>query len=168
MSTATLPDADVQPEDPAPPRRWRWAVLVLVLALLAGGFAARGLWAEQKADIRSGTTLVDADGLAARYGVKVTLLAVTAAGGLVELRYQVVDPDKADALRHDLELVPAIVVEDTGATLVLSSLPHNHGETRLGGTYFFLFPNAQNALHAGTLVTLVVGDVRLEHVKAQG
>ena len=67
---------------PAPSRRWRWAVLVLVLALLAGGFAARGLWAEQKADIRSGTTLVDADGLAARYGVKVTLLAVTAAGGL--------------------------------------------------------------------------------------
>ena len=39
--------------------------------------------------------------MAARYGIDVTLVAVTAAGGLIEFRYQVVDPDKADRVVHD-------------------------------------------------------------------
>ncbi len=169
MSTATLPESVVEPPEPVPHRRRRWTVIVVVLALLAGGFVGHHLLTGKKADIRSETTVVDAEGLAARYGIQVSLLAVTAAGGLIEFRYQVVDPDKADPLRHDLKLLPALVVEHSGATLVLSSLPHSHGRgTRLGGTYFLLFPNARNAIHRGDLVTLVIGDVRLEHLEAQG
>ncbi|TQN45551.1 hypothetical protein FHX52_2248, partial [Humibacillus xanthopallidus] len=139
--------------------RWRaWAVIVLALALI-GGLAAHALTSRGPADVRDGTELVTAEGMAARAGIEVSLVAVTAAGGLVEFRYQVVDPDKADRLVHDPTMRPIIVAEDTGATLVLSERPHQHAaELELGGTYFFLLANAENALHEGSRVTLVIGD----------
>jgi hypothetical protein len=133
------------------------------------GGLARVWWPEPKVDVRAGTTLVTAEGMAARYGIDITLVAVSAAGGLVDFRYQVVDPDKADAVIHDVDLYPKLIVEDTGKTLIMRSLPHNHGATlQLGGTYFFLLANANNAVRPGSRVTLVIGDARLEHVVVQG
>ncbi|MFN0282855.1 MAG: hypothetical protein ACKVZ6_12905 [Kineosporiaceae bacterium] len=147
------------------PRRRRLIVLGLVVLLLIGALAARAWWPERKVDVRAGTTLVTGEGMAARYGITITLIGVTAAGGLVDFRYQVVDPDKANAIIHDLDLFPKLVVEDSGATLALRSLPHNHGKVlELGGTYFFLLPNAHNAIHRGSMLTVVIGGARLEHV----
>ena len=175
MTTETL-----APEAPAPPPvsvdrrgrrgRRRLVVLAAVLLLVAVGGGGVQAWRQHLAsDVRNGTTLVTADGMAARYGIDVDLLAVTAAGGLVELRYQVVDPDKAAPLVHDPDLSPALVVEGSGKTLVMSTPPHHHGtELQLGGTYFFLMANAESALHKGDRVTLVIGDARLEHLEMQG
>ncbi|CAN5455489.1 hypothetical protein BH10ACT6_BH10ACT6_13860 [soil metagenome] len=141
--------------------------LVGILLLAAGAGAALGWWPGQKADVRAGTTLVTAEGMGARYGIDVNLIGVTAAGGLIEFRYQVVDPDKADMMIHNDKLLPIVVVEDSGATMVISR-PHHASEIKLGGTYFFLFANAHNAIHAGSRVTLVMGDSRIEHIKVQG
>jgi hypothetical protein len=141
--------------------------LVGILLLGAGASAALGWWPGQKADVRAGTTLVTADGMAARYGIDVNLIGVTAAGGLIEFRYQVVDPDKADRMIHNDKLLPIVVVEDSGATMVISR-PHHASEIKLGATYFFLFANAHDAIHAGSQVTLVMGDSRIEHIKVQG
>ncbi|MDH3294208.1 MAG: hypothetical protein OER95_07790 [Acidimicrobiia bacterium] len=150
-------------------RRPRLMAIGLIALLLVGGVAAKAFWPEKKVDVRAGTTLVTAEGMAARYGINVTLIGVTAAGGLIDFRYQVVDPDKANPIIHDVGLLPKLVVEDTGATLALTSLPHHSGtELELGGTYFFLFANANNAISRGALVTLVIGDARLEHIVAQG
>ncbi len=126
-------------------------------------------WPDRGEDVRSGTTLVDAEGLAARYGIDVSMIGVTAAGGMVDFRYQAVDPEKADGVLHDDDLLPILVVERSGETLAFASPPHHHNsDIRLGATYFFLFANAHNAVHAGDLVTLVLGDVRVEHIVAQG
>ncbi|MEO8328862.1 MAG: hypothetical protein ABI586_02545, partial [Candidatus Nanopelagicales bacterium] len=143
--------------------------LGLVIVLVVGLVGVWLLRPGRPADVRSGTDLVTTQGLAARYGIDVTLIGVTAAGGMVDFRYQVVDPDKADQVVHDLALFPKLVEEDTGATLVMRSLPHSHNQQlELGGNYFFLLPNASNALHPGSSVTLVIGDVRVEHVIVQG
>ncbi len=171
MTTQTLPDlgADPVPERPHRPRRRRWVLVGLVVLLLVGGLAARAWWPHQKADVRAGTTLVSAEGMAARTGINVSLIAVTAAGGLIEFRYQVVDPDKAERMLHDPAQLPVLVVEDTGATLAIRSTPHRHARNlELGGTYFFLIANAHNAVRPGSPVTLVMGDARLEHLVAQG
>ena len=142
--------------------------LVALVVLLVGGVSGKALWPDRKADIRDGTTLVTANGMAARYGINVTLIGVTAGGGLIDFRYQVVDPDKANPIIHDLDLFPKLIVEGTGATIGIRSLPHNHKrELQLGGTYFFLLPNANNAIHRGSRVTLVIGDARLEHIVAK-
>lgn len=151
------------------PRSKKWMAFGLAALLVIGVYTGKALWPEAKVDVREGTTVVDADGMAARYGIKVTLVATSAAGGVVDFRYQVVDPDKANPLMHDVDLLPKLVVEDSGATIALSSLPHSHGtELQLGGNYFFLMANANNALHPGSLVTVIIGDARLEHVVAQG
>ena len=149
MTTETLaPEAPAPP--PAPPgqrgRRWLVAVAV-VLSLVAVGGGVQAWRQHLASDVRNGTTLVTADGMAARYGIDIDLLAVTAAGGLVELRYQVVDPDKAAPLVHDSDLSPALVAEDSGKTLVMSTPPHHHGtELELGG--HVLLPHGQRREHA--------------------
>lgn len=169
MSTQTLPE--VGAELPAPPARVRRPIAVLVTTLLlvvAAGATTFALWPEPKADVRAGTSLVTREGMAARYGIDVNLIGMTAAGGLIEFRYQVLDPDKADAMIHDATLLPVLVVEETGQTLVIGTPHHHVNELALGGTYFFLLANAHNAVHAGSLVTLVMGDVRVEHVQVRG
>lgn len=166
MTTDTLPEVHTD-EVAKRPRRGRMVVIGLVAILLLGGGAARAWWPEQKADVRAGTTLVTSEGMAARYGINVNLIGVMAAGGLIEFRYQVVDPDKAGRMIHDVNLLPIVVVEETGATMVISR-PHHAADLQLGGTYFFLFANAHNAIHAGSQVTLVMGDARLEHIVARG
>jgi hypothetical protein len=168
MITETRPEVIDEPPQERP-RRLRFVAGALVAIVVVGALGARAWVSERSADVRNGTTLVTPEGMAARYGIDITLVAVTAAGGLIDFRYQVVDPDKANAIIHDIDLYPKLVVEDTGATLAVRSLPHNHGKVlELGGSYFFLLPNANNAVHAGSLLTLVVGDARLEHVVVQG
>ncbi len=169
MTTETLPPLQAPlPAEPTRPRRRRVLVIGVVIALALAVVGIRE-WRSQPADIRSGTTLVDDEGMAARYGIHVDLIAVTAAGGMIEFRYQVVDPDKADRIVHDVELAPALINEETGQTLIMNSPPHHHGaELALGGTYFFLMANSANAVHRGTPLTLVIGDSRLEHIEAAG
>jgi len=163
----TLPEVDTDPVARRPRSSRLVGIGLVAILLMAGG--ARAWWPEQKADVRAGTTLVTAQGMAAKYGIDVNLIGVSAAGGLIQFRYQVVDPDKADAMIHDPKLFPIVVVEESGATMAIPR-PHQHSGAalELGGTYFFMFANAHNAIHRGSLVTLVMGDARLEHIVAQG
>ena len=169
MSTDTLTAPPPTPQPEVARRRWqpRW-VLVLVLLLAVGlALGARAIGADA-GDVRSGTEAVSAKEFAAHTGIAVTLIGVTAGGGMIEFRYQVVDPDKASLVLHDDTKRPVLVAEGSGATLAMVSRPHSHkAELQLGGTYFFLMANTRNALRDGTEVTVIIGDVRLEHVVAR-
>ncbi|MBD3783061.1 MAG: hypothetical protein IE926_08920 [Micrococcales bacterium] len=169
MSTGTLTAAPVPaPAAPTPHARRRIVLVAALLVLaLAAFFGVRAVMAHA-ADVRSGTEAVSAEEFGARTGAKISLIGVTAGGGMIELRYQVVDPDKASLLLHQADKRPVLVVEDTGETLAMVSRPHNHkAELNLGGTYFFIMANTRNAIHDGSKVTVIIGDVRLEHVVAQ-
>lgn len=167
MSTATAPAPHVPAAAPSRTRHRLLVLAALVVLALAVTLGVRAVMAHAD-DVRSGTEAVSAEQFASRTGAKITLLGVTGGGGMVELRYQVTDPDKASLLLHQEDKRPVLVVEDTGATLAMVSRPHNHkAELNLGGTYFFLMANTRNAIHDGTRVTVIVGDVRLEHVVAQ-
>jgi hypothetical protein len=153
---------------PAPdPDRRRRRVLLVPLAIIVAFVLVWSPW-RGDADVRDGTTLVDRGGMAARQGVDINLIAVTAAGGLIELRMQVTDPDKAEAVLMDAASRPIIVSEETGQTLRMGTPPHQHGGLQLGGQYFFLLANAHNVLHAGSRVTVVIDDSRIEHIEVQG
>ncbi|MBT9253985.1 hypothetical protein KMZ32_16105 [Phycicoccus sp. MAQZ13P-2] len=167
MSTATAPAPHLPAAAPSRARHRLLVLAALVVLALAATLGVRAVMAHAD-DVRSGTEAVSAEQFASRTGAKITLLGVTGGGGMVELRYQVTDPDKASLLLHQEDKRPVLVVEDTGATLAMVSRPHNHkAELNLGGTYFFLMANTRNAIHDGTRVTVIVGDVRLEHVVAQ-
>ena len=173
--TASGPSESEMPEEPTagasstPVPRWRhrrWVVLGSVVAV-AGLLLAWGPW-RHPADVRDGTTAVDASGMAARHGVDLNLVAVTAASGLVEVRLQITDPDRAEEVLNDPGSRPILVSEETGETLRMAAPPHHHGALKLGGTYFFLLANAHNAIHLGSEVTVVIDDSRLEHIEVQG
>jgi hypothetical protein len=168
MSPDVAVDTIVAVDDRPPRRRRRPRTTALVAVAVIVTVLVWRPWRDDQVDVRDGTTAVSSAELAARQGVDVNLIAVTAAGGLIELRVQVTDPDKADAALRNPEERPALVAEGSGATLVMANPPHHRAHLELGGQYFFLLANAHNALHKGDRVTLVVGDARVEHLEVQG
>ncbi|MCU7722967.1 hypothetical protein ODJ79_04500 [Actinoplanes sp. KI2] len=104
------------------------------------------------------------DDLGQASGVTITRVAVTAGGGLVDLRFRVVDPDRAHAL-HDPATPPAVVDEASG--LVVHDLLMNHehtGDFRAGATYYLVFTNPGNWVRRGARVTVLLGNAQVEHV----
>jgi hypothetical protein len=173
----------LEPEAPAPqPRAPRRSVVllglaagvVLVLVVAAtvswigratGGSAGDGA-ASSVARVNPAWArpAVPADGLAERSGVRITRVAVSGEGGLVDLRFQVVNADLAGAL-HDPATPPAVVDEASG--LVLKNLLMDHAHTRPfqpGVTYYLVFENPGNWVHSGSEVTVLLGDAQVEHV----
>ena len=111
--------------------------------------------------------IVSAAGLEQQSGVRVVRVAVSGDGGLLDLRYQVVDPDTANVL-HDPAYPPEMVEEKTGLVVDNLFMGHQHkGRLRLGETYFLLFENPGNIVHRGARVTVVLGDARVQHVRVQ-
>jgi hypothetical protein len=143
-------------------------------ALLTVVVAGLVLWLPHRSsgDARSGAAVpvdwarpaVTAAGLAERSGVKITQVAMTGGGGLVDLRYQVVDPDKAVAL-HDRRTPPALVDEETGLVVNQLFMDHSHqGPQQVGVKYYLVFNNPGNWVHRGSRVTVLLGDAEVQHV----
>jgi hypothetical protein len=99
-------------------------------------------------------------------GVRIVRVALSGNGGLVDLRFQAVDAEKALVV-HDANQPIRIVEEASG--VVISTPFHGHGGGRLvqGVTYYQLFNNTGGAIRRGGLVSLIVGGVRLQHVRVQ-
>jgi hypothetical protein len=107
---------------------------------------------------------VPAAGLVDRSGVKITQVALTGEGGLVDLRFQVVDAARAASL-HEAAHPPALVDEATGAVVNQVLMNHAHkGAFTPGVTYYLVFENPGNWLRHGSRVTVLLGDAQVEHV----
>jgi hypothetical protein len=108
---------------------------------------------------------VSASGLAGLTGVRVVRVAATGDGGLLDLRYQVVNPDVAAAV-HDPHTPPALVDERSGLVIGQLLMGHmQHGQPKAGVTYYLVFLNPGDAVRRGDRVSVVLGDARLEHVR---
>jgi hypothetical protein len=60
-----------------------------------------------------------------------------------------------------------IIDEESGRFIEVTIMGlHNH-RVESGRTYYILYRNTGDTLHPGHLVTIQVGDLLLEHVKAQ-
>lgn len=100
------------------------------------------------------------------WGVRLTQIGVTADGGLVDVRYQVVDADKALTFLDDPANMPILIAEDTNATVRSTAMLHSTHEVQAGRTYFVLYRNTGGVIHSGGLVTVAFGPLRLEHLVA--
>ena len=90
---------------------------------------------------------------------------VTADGGLIDFRFQVVDAHKAATMPEPGNL-PVLIAEDRRIALKLRPRA-DVAHLQAGRVYYLLYPNAQSAINPGSRVTLVIGDLRLEHLIAQ-
>jgi hypothetical protein len=163
---------------PAPPRRSRFQLpgRARIAGFLAGVVIATAvglaLWLPQRS---SGEASVDppiawqrpsvsAAGLAERSGVRLVRVAVTGGGGLLDLRYQVVDPNKAVAV-HEGQTPPAIIDERTGLVINQLLMGHAHkGQLKPAVSYYLVFENTGNWVRRGAKVTVLLGDAQVEHV----
>jgi hypothetical protein len=178
------PTLEASPAERPPPRSWwtpgriRVAGLVTGVVLVLAGAVTYLLWSSPGSESNTELTevaipvswqrpVVNASGLASRSGVRITQVAVTGAGGLVDLRYQVVDANEAATL-HNPATPPAVIDEQTG--LVIHQLLMNHAHTgtfRAGVTYYLVFINPDNWLQRGSKVTVLLGNAAVEHVVVQ-
>jgi len=159
---------DLDPERGRSPRPWIGGILaVLVIPLLLATSLTWGAGAGGPAARAAATRVVSPADLEQAFGIRLDLVAVIAAGGLVNVRFTVVDTDKAGHVLHDNADLPALYVEARGAVL-RTSQPKAHKMTILdGASYFLLYPNSGGVIQAGTGVSIVIGDVRLEPITAQ-
>jgi len=143
-----------------------FGALILPVAVAAGLTWFAAVSTNHSSDAAS-ARIVSAADMEREYGIKVNLVTVTAAGGLVDLRFTVVDKDKAMAVLHDGDNMPQLVVEPS-ATVIRAPTGMRHKVTILdGGSYFILYSNPGGAVQAGTSVSVVIGDIRLEPIAAQ-
>jgi len=185
MSRHTLAQPLSPSEPEAPGRRWspRRVALAGYLAgiLLMVGMALLGLWLAKvwrghlpvaktgdSVDVQAPaalerTVVSDAE-LADRIGVQIVHVAVTGGGGLVDLRYKVVDPDKAVAV-HDAVYPPTIIDDATGIVVDQLLMGHSHtGSFRAGQTYYLIFENPGNLVQRGSTVSVLLGDTQIDNV----
>lgn len=110
--------------------------------------------------------------LAQRWGVSVENLRLSAHGHLLDMRYRVIDADKAAAL-GDPKAKAFLIHEATGACLKVPNMPKvgtlRSTATRLtpGTVYVMLFANRGLLVKSSDSVTLEIGACRIEHLIVQ-
>jgi len=100
-----------------------------------------------------------------QFGVRFLGVDVTAGGGMLQLRYQVLDSAKTEAL-HDAQTAP-FVVDSAGHKFADPGIVgHSHiGKTKEAGTTdYILLANAQGGVKSGMFVTIQVGTFTLTQV----
>ena len=113
-------------------------------------------------------TVISAQTLAERFGLQMTLIAVTAGGGIVDVRYKILDKEKAAYLLDDADNPPTLFIEENGLTLKQAGRAMKHNaELKDNANYFMLYPNTQNAVRHGTPVSVVFGTLRLAPIASQ-
>jgi hypothetical protein len=164
---------------PAQPARRGGPPLIRLVAALTGALlvlvvGALALWLPSRSgsDPKAASAVpvswqrpvVSASGLAEQSGVQLTRVAISGAGGLVDLRFKVLDPDKAVAL-HDKATPPALVDEKTGVVVNELLMSHaHHGAYKPGVSYYLVFNNPGDWVHHGSKVTVLLGNAQVAHV----
>lgn len=100
----------------------------------------------------------------AAWGVRIDHVALIGGGGIIDVRYTVVDPDRAAALLVSLDALPVITNQRSGAELRLTEALHHRVNLDAGRSYYMLYANAGNLLRRGDAVSLTVGEFTLAPV----
>jgi hypothetical protein len=141
--------------------RWRLRARTLALVVALALIASLAGWYVLRPD---GTSGLDPSAFEQQTGVRVVRTAVSGAGGILDLRYLVVDPTKADAV-HDASHPPRIIDERTGKPAGAPLMGHVHtGPAKAGVVYYVLFLNPRRLVTPGGRVSVELGGVRLRHV----
>lgn len=144
---------------------WKGPVLALA-AVLVLSLAIWTILAQVRATLAQQGQVKAIAAFEEETGIRILRIVRTAGGGVIDLQYQVVDPDKA-LIIHDDEKPPMML--DEKSNLLLANPFHEHADRELhtAVTYHTLIMNGGGLLKPGSKVTLRVGDALLEHLVVQ-
>ena len=148
--------------------RFLFLVIILIVLLGIGLYANNVFKAFQPSSLAQGATGISQSTLEKKYGLRVNLVAVTAAGGMVDVRLKIVDAEKARSLLRDKKKFPVLLVSGSEITLNVSEVTKSEEiKFENDGNLFLLFPNIGNAVKPGTSVIFIFGDTALEPLKVK-
>jgi len=146
-------------------------MVALILIILAGLglYGLNAFKAFQSAPSQMGGTPITQKALEKDHGLRVQLLAVTAAGGLVDLRLQIVDAEKAKTFLDDHANFPALSVGDEIVLRTSEEAVAAEQDIQIenGKSIFIMFPNTGNVIKPGDPVNIIFGDLQLETIQAK-
>ena len=141
--------------------------VILVILAVTGVIAYKTVSSASVKSLPSAGQLVTEGELSEQYGLGVNLIAVTAAGGMVDLRLNIVDAEKAKTFLEDKANFPKLQVEDGNVLQISDDIASQPIEFENGKSIFILYPNAQNAVKPGDPVTIIMGDVQVEAIQSK-
>lgn len=140
-------------------RSWRWAAGLALAAFLVAGCSG----------IRQVAVQSQMDQLESQWGIRPVAIRLVGGEHFIDFRYRVTDPQKAVTLLSRNN--KAYLIDEQSGRV------HNVPVTKLGPmrasaiepkadrNYVVIFGNADKILHKGSLVTVVIGDFRAEHLQ---
>ena len=99
-----------------------------------------------------------------QYGLRVNLIAITGGGGFVDVRFKIVDGEKAKAFLSDKKNFPALLVNDD--IVLNASEDAKSEEIRFNddGNIFILYVNSANVVKRGSQLRILFGDTVLDPI----
>jgi hypothetical protein len=145
------------------PNKSAFFAVIFILVLIAAGLLYY-LSAQR-------TTLpapVTQETLEQQYGLRVNLVALTAAGGMIDLRLKIVDGEKAKMLLQDKANFPALQLGKGGQILNASEDEKSQQIQFVdGGNLFLLYSNQGNVVRPGASVRILFGKTALEPIQVK-
>lgn len=105
-------------------------------------------------------------------GIESVAIRLTSVGHMLDYRYRVVDPVRAETILN--RNTRTFLMHEKSGKVLAVPVPAKVGPLRqstlkpeTGRVYFMMFGNAGKLVHAGDLVTLIIGDQRIEHLTVE-
>lgn len=158
----------------------RLALVITLLPLVVGGCATQEVLANVHTEAakpvaeaapvpktaRAKVEISPPSALEMQYGIQITQIGLTASGGLVDVRFKVLDAVKARALLGNSANAPMLIAGDKPPLMA----PHNAlrgARFGQGQVFYILYPNLRSAIRPGVDVIVAMGEARLGPVTAQ-
>lgn len=142
--------------------------IILVILAMVGLYANNVYKAFQSASLPERTiTAISQAALEQTYGLRVSLVAVTAAGGLVDLRLKIMDGVKAKALLEDKKNFPVLTLENGVTLRPNGDVTEQEIQYDNGAQLVVLYVNSSSVVKPGAPITVMFGDMALESIIAK-
>jgi hypothetical protein len=109
--------------------------------------------------------------IAARWGIHIESLRLTASGYMLDFRYRVLDGEKAVPL-FARKIKPVLKDDKTGAQMAVPVPPktgalRSSNDPKVGRQYFMFFANPARFIKAGNTVTVTIGDFSVSGIPVE-
>jgi hypothetical protein len=141
--------------------------LILLVMLGSGLYAYKAYKGSHANAVSPVTSVINQQKLEQDYGLGVNLVAVTAAGGMVDLRLRITDSQKAEALLGDQANFPKLLASNGVVLQAAQDIASQPIKFEDGGNIFVLYPNGQNAFKTGDPVSIIFGSIQVEPIPAK-
>jgi hypothetical protein len=147
------------------PRQTRAPWRVVVLAAVVVVALAVGWGAVRLASGPAEPAVPTSPAVESTWGVRMTSVNIGADGGLVDLRFVVLDSSKATALMAaKRDAAPRLAVDDDGGMKTFYPSMTVHRQMTVGRTYILLYRNTGGSIRSGHDLMILVGDLRIDRV----